>query len=279
MLSDFIHENLPTVDYRLKIQSFNLLEPQQEYVEIIAAYRTPNTGYISPSVRNLDTSDVQLKTLTYIIEECHQCTEKQKYEAAIIALHKFYQVRNDVALIKQLKQKIMYSFDYSDASNSSNFAWADMYSDGTKKIFYLLYITIGSNKLIKFGITSNRLRNRLAVLKSDINSHYNKALHIEPLLIVDCVDNEQFEKQVRTLILENGCKPTNYNFRGSSEVFSSKCKDALMGIALDIAEKYGEHILFNASNSSDSIEVREEQVIITQQKIVSSRMSWVCGDI
>jgi hypothetical protein len=249
MLSDFINENLPTVDYKLKVQLFNPVEPEQEHIEIVAAYRTPNRSYVKTSARDLNAEDVDLDVLAYIIEHCHQCTELQKYEAAIVALHKFYQKSNNVALANKLKQKIMDSFDYSEASNSSNFEWADQYSDGTQKIFYVLQIVIGKNKLVKIGITSDRLRQRLAVLKSDINHNYTKkALYIEPLLIIDCVDNTLFEKDVKTLILESGCVPAKYNFRGSSEMFSAKHKDVIMNIAIDVAERSNADILFNTKN-------------------------------
>lgn len=273
MLSDFINENLPKVDYRLKIQSFNPLEPQQEYVEIIAAYRTPNRGYIKKSARNLSTDDAELDVLSYIIEECHQCSEQQKYEASIVAIYKFHQIKNDVVLTNTLKLKIMDSFDYSEASNTSNFEWADQYSNGTQKIFYLLYITIGSNKLIKIGITSNRLRERLTVLKSDIKSKYSNALRIEPLLIIGCADNEQFENEVKMLILEYGCEPTKYDFRGSSECFSSKCKDTLMAIAIDVSVQYRDNILFDANASSGSNQREEQEVLAIPTPIASSRFS------
>jgi hypothetical protein len=52
-----------------------------------------------------------------------------------------------------------------------------------------------------------------------------------------------------------------------------------MTIALDVAKKHGEHILFKENNSNGSVEIRKEQVVITEQKIVSNRMTWVCGDI
>ena len=268
MLSDFINENLPRVDYRLKIQSFNPLEPQQEYVEIIAVYRTPNRSYIKTSARNLNTNDAELDVLTYIIEECHQCSEQQKYEASIVALHQFHQMRHDVALTNQLKQKIMDSFDYNEGGNEPNYEWADKYSNGTQKIFYLLYITIGKNKLVKLGITNDRLRQRLAGLKSDIKDKYKYALHVEPLLIIDCEDNELFEDEVKILILEHGCVNTGFNFRGSNETFSIKCKDELMSIAIKIVERYGDHILFNANVSSGSNLQEERPVSITKKVIL-----------
>jgi len=281
MLSDFINENLPRVDYKLKIQLFNPLEPQQEYIEIIAEYRTPNAGYITTSVRNLNSEDVQFKTLTYIIETCHQCTEQQKYEASIVAIDKFHQMQHDVVLTNTLKQKIMDSFDYSEASNNSNFEWADQYSDGSQKIFYLLSITIGKNILIKLGITSDRLRQRLALLKSDIKSKYKQHyILIEPLLIVYCADNEEFEREVKILIMENGCQNTNYNFRGSSETFSIKCKDVLVAAAIMLSEKNANNILFNANDTSGSNQQPEQQSFTSiQQTAVSPKIPWDYGDI
>lgn len=271
MLSDFINENLPTVDYRLKIQLFNPVEPQQEYVEIIAAYVTPSRDFIKKSARKLGINDVELDTLAYIIEICHQCTEQQKYEASIVALYKCQQTYNDVVITNEMKQQIMDSFDYSDASNTSNFVWANQYSDGSQKIFYVLQIVIGKNKLVKIGITSDKLRQRLAALKGDINRNYIKnALYIEPLLIIDCADNEQFEKEVKTLILEYGCEPTNYNFRGSTETFSAKHKDIVMGIAIDVAERSGDHIIFDVNDDSGSNQQEEQLVVIASAPIAST---------
>jgi hypothetical protein len=275
MLSDFINENLPTVDYKLKIQSFNPLEPQQEYVEIIAAYMTPSRDFIKKSARKLGIEDVSLDTLAYIIETCHECTEQQKYEASIVALYKFQRACNNVVLTNQMKQKIMDSFDYSEASNTSNFDWADQHSDGTQKIFYVLQIVIGKNKLVKIGITSDTLRQRLAVLKSDINRNYIKnALYIEPLLIIDCADNALFEKEVKTLILEYGCEPTNYNFRGSTETFSAKHKDIVMGIAIDLAERSSDSILFKTNDDSGFNQQEEQQVVLAPAPIVSTRLMY-----
>ncbi|MDP2077339.1 MAG: hypothetical protein Q8J85_04785 [Sulfuricurvum sp.] len=275
MLSDFINENLPTVDYKLKIQSFNPVEPQQEYVEIIAEYATPSRDFIKKSARKLGINDVELYTLAYIIETCHQCTEQQKYEASIVALYKCQQTYNDVVLTNQFKQKIMDSFDYSEASNTSNFDWADQYSDGSQKIFYVLQIVIGKNKLVKLGITNDRLRRRLTTLTSDIKRNYTNALHIEPLLIIACADNELFESEVKILAMEHGCVISDYDFRGSSEVFSSKCKDTVMSIAIDAANKSSDSILFNANDGSGSNQQEDQLVVITSAAIVPVGLSHV----
>lgn len=270
MLSDFINENLPTVDYRLRIQSFNPTEPQQEYVEIIAAYVTPSRDFIKKSARKLGINDVELDTLAYIIETCHQCTEQQKYEASIVALYKFYQTCNDVVLTNQMKQKIMDAFDYSEASNTSNFDWADQYSDGSQKIFYVLQIVIGKNKLVKIGITNDRLRRRLNNLTTDIKHNYINPLYIEPLLIIACANNELFESEVKILAMEHGCVMSDYNFRGSSEVFSSKCKDRVMSIAIDTANKSSDSILFNANDGSGSNQQEDQLVVIASAQIAST---------
>lgn len=260
MLSDFFDEHIPTVDYKLKIKLFNLTEPQQEYIEIIAAYRTPNRSYVKTSARDLSAEDVDLEVLVYIIEHCHQCNMQQKFEASIVALHKFHEMKRDVALTDQLKQNLIDLFDYTERGSEPSYAWADEYSDGSQKIFYLLSITIGRNRLIKLGITSDRLRQRLALLKSDIKSKYKQHyILIEPLLIVDCADNEEFESEVKILIMEHGCQNTNYNFRGSSETFSIKCKDGLLSIAIDAAEKSGDHIIFDVNNNNGSNQQKEKE--------------------
>ena len=276
MLTDFINENLPKVDYKLKIQLFNPLEPQQEYANLIVAYMTPSRLFIKKSARNIGFNDVELDTLVYIIETCHQCTEQQKYEASIVALHKFQQACNDVALTNQMKQEIMDLFDYSKENHASDFAWADQHSDGSQKIFYLLNIMIGANKLIKLGITSDRLRQRLAVLKSDIKSNYQQHyIHIEPLLIVDCTDNEQFENEIKIVAMEHGHKNTNYNFRGSTETFGIKCKDVLIQAAIDLSEKNRDTILFNDNGNSGSKQQEEQQFVIPNK----AELPFVYGDI
>lgn len=281
MLSDFFDEHIPLVDYKLKIQLFNLLEPQEEYIEVISAYRTPSRNYIRPSARNLSAKEVNFDLLVYIIQHCHQCNMQQKYEASIVALHKFHEIKRNAALTDQLKHKLIDSFDNAEGASEPSYAWADEYSDGSQKIFYLLSITIGNNELIKLGITTDRLRNRLAVLKSDIKSNYQKHyIHIKPLLIVDCVDNEALESEVKILMMEHGCQNTNYNFRGSSETFSIKCKDVLVATAIMLSEKNGNNILFNTNDSRGSMQQTKQQSFTSIQRTrVSPKIPWDDGVI
>lgn len=250
MINDYIEKYIPQNNYQQKLENYDVAKPTDEYEDLISLYKTPNRSYVKKSARGINVSDVNFDTLEYICETCHQCSMAEKYEACVVLLHKFYEQSKKIDRTTELKKDLLQLLNPDIVNNITNFSWLDNFSDGSQKIFYLLRIKIGSNNLIKYGISSDRLRNRLASLKSDIQVNYkNQSLEIEPLLLVVCEDNEKFEQEVKMLIGENGLQTANYSFGGSSEVLNHKHKHTLLnGIVLPTVEKFKDAIVYDAQN-------------------------------
>ncbi len=247
MINDYIEKYIQPNNYQQKLENYNVAKPSDEHVALIASYKTPNRSYVKQSARGINASDVDFDILKYICETCHQCSMAEKYEAIVVLLHKFYEQSKEIIRTTELKAGLLQLLNPDIVNNITNFSWLDDFSDGSQKIFYLLRIKIGSNNLIKYGISGDRLRNRLATLKSDIQVNYNnQSLEIEPLLLVACQDNETFEQEVQMLISENGLQTASYKFRGSNEVLHYKHKNTLLnGIVLPTVEKFKDMIVYD----------------------------------
>ncbi len=229
MIEDFIKSHIKEVDYSEKIKGYNLQEPEAEYIDLINSYKSPNRAYIKASARGLSSKEISFYTLSYIIETCHQCSLKERYEAIIVILQKFYDENQVNSIVDEFKEKLIDTLNSEPENTTSSFEWVDKYSDGNNQIFYFLDITIGSNRIYKYGITSDKLRQRLASIKSNIKDNYNRqTLAIKPMLIIECADNKLFEDEIKILISEYNLKSSNYNFRGYTETLTSGSKDVIL---------------------------------------------------
>lgn len=226
MIIDFINENIKQKDYSVDLANIDTSEFTEDEIKLVNEYRTPNRGYIKSSARAIGSDVVTYKTLAYIAETCHECSIAERYEAMVVTLYKFHEENSKPIRTKELQAKLVSALKQDVNTGNENLGWVDEYSTGKNNIFYLLEITIGVNKMFKFGITSNRLRQRIATLKNDIKTNYDKqAIIIKPLLIIECDEKELFENEAKILISEHNLKGVNYNFKGHTELISYTSKD------------------------------------------------------
>ena len=240
---DFINQHIEELDYSSEIAKIDIQEMNDMHQSIIQKYITPNRAYIKQSVRGLLAKDVSFETLTYIYETCHQCTENDRFRAMVVCLDKFYKETKSVFKTEQLQKQLVGIMKNDKQNRIDSYDWVDKYSHNNN-VFYLLEITIGVNKVFKYGITSNRLRQRIATLKNDIKARYNnKYLNINVLLILECEDNEVFENEIKILISENNLQRPNYDFKGSTELL--KHNDRIYGLIDTASKKYNVTNLFD----------------------------------
>lgn len=224
MSIDFINDYIPDVDYASEILKINVKEFSDKHKSIVDKYITPKRAYIKTSARGILAKEVSFDTLAYIYDNCHQCSQEERFRAMVVCLYNFYQKTKNLYKTQQLQKLFINTMKKQTSNEICSFDWVDEHSKNNN-VFYVLELTIGANKFLKYGITSERLRNRLATLKSDIKSSYNKqSLNIKVLMILECDNNKTFEEEVKILISENNFKSTNYNFRGYTETLKYDLK-------------------------------------------------------
>ncbi|SMP86079.1 hypothetical protein SAMN06313540_10231 [Epsilonproteobacteria bacterium SCGC AD-308-E02] len=103
--------------------------------------------------------------------------------------------------------------------------------DHSDNFFYIIEISIGANKILKYGKTNSLPRLRFAQIKNDIKENYRKFhISIKPLVLAYYNDIAEFEDMVKVSLSEHNIGSSNYKFAGSSETFSLKDKDKVLDI-------------------------------------------------
>lgn len=219
------------INYIDLLLKFNPSQIDSDYQTVIDTYKTPSREYIKKSARNLSCEEIELETLEYIITTCRECSLKQRYEACIVSLYKIYtehhSSRDDIEKIKsELKQYL----DDSGYIVIEDWAFLSDAVEGCSfSFFYLLEISIGANKIYKYGITHSHPRKRFSQIKSDIHSAYkNHYVQIIPLLLFYIEDLEKYEEEIKTTLLEFGVFNTNYAFKGATETFCESRKQVVL---------------------------------------------------
>jgi len=244
MSLDYINLHVEEVNYSSILEELNIEEFTDAYKNIVDQYTTPKRAYVKTSARGLNAKEVDFETLAYIYDSCHQCSQKERLHAMVVCLHNFYNKTQSVSKTQELQKQLVKTMKTDKTNANLSFDWVDEFSKDNH-IFYLLEITIGNNKMFKFGITSNRLRQRIATLKHDINANYTKqALSIKVLLILECEDNKLFEDEVKILITEYNFKQPNYSFKGYTELL--KCDNQVYTLIEQVSNKYNSKILHDS---------------------------------
>ncbi len=244
-------------DYKFLIENFNSAKPNIEQQELIDKYHTPNRSYIKPSARGISYEDVSLDTLRYIIETCYECSTDEKYQAILVIIYETYLMyksdKNINIILAEAKEELI---PFVLVPTKKKIVDLSFLNDATKdydnNFFYVAQITIGANKILKYGFTNSKPRKRFSQIKSDIESKYNRQeIVIEPLLIIHCKDASKFEDEIKVILSENHIQATGYNFKGSSETFQIKNKDTIIDdIILPLACKNDGEVLYSLKGSS-----------------------------
>ncbi len=216
----------------LKINNFNPEQMDVEYSELLQNYITPNRSYITISARGISADEVEVDTLQYIIKECFTCSEIQKYQAAIVVIHKLFQRHNDLDLVQEAKDELSNYLSIGSTIDSVDMTFLDeSIGDHTDNFFYIIEISIGANKILKYGKTNSLPRLRFAKIKNDIKENYRKFhISIKPLVLAYYNDIAEFEDMVKVSLSEHNIGSSNYKFAGASETFSLKDKDRVLDI-------------------------------------------------
>jgi predicted nucleic-acid-binding Zn-ribbon protein len=216
----------------LKINNFNPEQMDAEYSELLQNYSTPNRSYITVSARGISADEVEVDTLQYIIKECFKCSEAEKYQATIIVIHKLFQKHNDLDLVQEAKEELTLYLLSGTVSENEDMSFLDKHiGDYTDNFFYIIEISIGTNHILKYGITNSLPRKRFAKIKSSIKEKYTRQrISIKPLVLVYCPNVGKFEDIVKVSMSEQNIYQTNYQFAGATETFSIKDKTKMLDI-------------------------------------------------
>ena len=216
-------------DYVDLLSKYNPTDLQPPYINTIQSYKVPNRSYLRPSARGVDLMNVSSDILEYIIFQCFTCSIKDKYEAILVVLHKVHESKASQKEVEAIKEKLMLTLkeplplrvDYSFIS--------DVVGKHEDNFFYLLKISIGANTILKYGITDDDPRKRIAKIKSDIKVKYaNQKIHVELLLLLHCKDNKTFEEEIKLLLSEHDVNASGYHFKGASETIPIGFKDTVI---------------------------------------------------
>lgn len=231
--------NALKTDYIRKLKSIDVYNFTADEQNIISEYRTPNRNYITSSARDISGEEVDLETLEYILSKCHKCKTQEKYEASLILLSKL--VADNVAkeLIDAAKEELLEYISTEAKKSVTDLSFLDESIKGYENdFFYLIELTIGKNKILKYGITDNNPRARFAQVKSDIKFNYKSfALSVKPLILLHCTNNTEFESELKSLLIENDLYRTNYDFKGSSETVPTNDIEATISLIDVVAQK------------------------------------------
>ena len=241
---DIIKKHELEIDIQ-KIEKFNYAEPGEEEMKIIENYATPSLSYISGSARGLSWKDVDFQTLDYIINRCYKCKSIEKYHAMIVSLYKFYQHTKDKDDTEIMKSRFVASLEEAEEKRK-DFKYLDKYSEEGSELFYVVEINIGVNKIIKYGISADKLRKRFALLKKNIKDTYTKQyVEITLLMIIRCDDNKAFEEEVKIAINELGLDVSGYGFKGHTETLKLQHKEELINeVVLPLVLEMNAEILY-----------------------------------
>ena len=242
---------LDTKDYKTLIENFNPVRSSKIQEELIQTYTTPRSSYIKESARGKSFAEVQPHVLKYIIETCHQCSYEEKYRAILVVLyllHEQYKAKKNIDdIISDAKEKLIPYVLVQTKKKVIDLSFLDTVTKKyTDNFFYALKITIGANTIYKYGFTNSNPRHRIAQIKNDILSNYSKqTIVIEPQLLIHCDDARKFENEVKASLSEHHINSTNYNFKGSSETYSSSKKNEVLNIIKSLQGKYRHELLYN----------------------------------
>ena len=238
-------------DYESFINDFYPWKLTEHQKALLDQYSTPNRNYIKSSARGIGYDEVTLEVLQYIIETCHQCSFEEKYLAILVVLRKAYlENKNDglvTIIIKEAKKELIPYVLIETKKKIMNLKFVDtLTQDYENNFFYLVEITIGVNKILKFGMTNSQPRKRFAQIKNDIASMYNRqSVTIKPLMIIHCDNAESFEDEIKIRFIEQDIKASGYNFKGSTETVGYKELDDALDIINTVAEESQTKILFD----------------------------------
>lgn len=244
------------IDYTQRIANFNPENMTQEYSKIIDGYKTPSREYIKKSARGLSASEVDLEILDYIICQCRECSEKQRYEAAIVALFKLHNEHHaSKEEVDSSKAELLKYFSTEGALVIEDWSFLDsIILDYNPSFFYILKIIIGNNTIYKYGITRSTPRKRFSQIKVDISAAYkNQYVQITPILLLYIQELESFEENVKISLLEFNINYSNYAFKGSTETFCKRHKKmATEEIILPKAAKLKAIVLYDEDNIANA---------------------------
>lgn len=233
---DIINRYVPENDYQNDLRKINIAEPDEQIRKIISSYKTPNKSYLSGSVRGLECTEVSFETLNYIIFECFKCNDKEKFEAMILAMYKLYnecEEHKKIKAVEMLREDFL-SYWANPVASQQDFKYLDKYSQNNEQLFYLIEITIGNNKILKYGITDDKMRKRLSLLKANIKDRYkNQHISFYPLMLIECSDNIKFEEEMKIAIIEHGFEKSGYGFKGYTETVKYKYQYELIAKVLN----------------------------------------------
>jgi hypothetical protein len=229
------------------ILGFNPVQTSQEHQELINAYTTPKRSYITASARGVDLDDVSIENLEYIVVGCFKCTSKQKYEAIIVSLWKLYNKYKCTEKIESAKRELICHLEFTDNALVNDLTYIDTAIQGYERnFFYIIEITIGQNKILKYGITLNSPRTRFNQIRHDVKSHYGKQhIIITPLAIAYFEEVEVFEQRFKSSLLERDIGVTGYKFKGSSETFKIEHKVRLVELLGLCVEGFNYEVLYS----------------------------------
>ncbi len=109
-----------------------------------------------------------------------------------------------------------------------------------EKVFYLIRIKLGSQDILKYGIT-NDLNQRLRQYKSNIKSfdgYSSRYLEIEVLNFEPTTKAKLIEQEVKEQLRKKRVKMSGFYFEGYTETLENKNFDKFMKIIKPIVEKY-----------------------------------------
>ena len=254
-------------NYADTLKSVDVYNLTPEEQSIIENYRTPSRSYISNSARDLNSKEVDLETLEYILTKCHQCKEQERYEASLVLLNKLVVAKQTREQLESAKKELIENLSAETQKNVVDFSYIEECIKGYENsFFYLVELTIGKNTTLKYGIT-DKPRARFAQIKSDVKTNYSKyGISVKPLMLLHCRDNKKFEEDVSILLVENDIYQTNYKFKGSSETFSSKYLDTARALVKITAQQLAATILYPLDDES-GIDDTDSEVMSTTNPI------------
>lgn len=239
-------------DYVSKFIECNPIELKEEELALINNYKTPSREYLKRSARNISYKDIALDTLEYILSTCHQCSMQDKYEAALVTLHKIAMLPNISAKEIEDSKKELLAYIEITQPDVIDLSYIDDATKGHEdNFFYLVEISIGVNKILKFGITNSNPRKRFSHLKSDIKGRYvNHAIVITPLVLLHAEDSVSFEENFHNKLIENNVIKTKYDFKGTTETFQTKHLQLALELLLPNIRKKEASILYQIEHVS-----------------------------
>jgi len=235
-------------EYIEKIKSFNPVSLSDEFQDLISNYKSPSRSYIKASARGVVENKIKVQTLQYIIENCYECSSLEKYQAIIIVLYKLFQQKNNVQIVDDAKLELLKILQKPKEKQVNDLSYLDNLVESYKSNFvYVTEISIGSNKILKYGITDKLPRKRFTQIKIDIQQNYtNHCVVIKPQVIVYSKHNKEIEDDIKVLLAENNIIKTGYTFKGSTETIHCKYYKKLYEILQDTLSNYPDNIcLYN----------------------------------